>query len=284
MDSFVKDVTFEMRELLTHSSEFEREVIRKKSDDLYDKLASYSFSVKDRIVYCPEFLGLQTRLAQLYQFPPHKCRREDHSKLAVYTDSDDFVESAFLYGDTDEVYNIQRAVMNFLSEQFLFDPSEDNPQFAYLLIRHRVVSRIDKSDLESITANLKSVSRSFVEYLSKNKPQKWNWEEDIYVISRYLFDFVAEYTYKRVYHLDTADMNCNILDAFQYVDKDLPLWFVRRLDESVVVLESILCDTIDFIKDNKFHYRAYQAWIRPIFFIVGINAIWFTLEQRCEEE
>ena len=283
MDFFVKDITYEMRELLIHSSQIERELLRKQSVELYDKLANYALAIKDRIIYCPEFLGLQIRLAQQFQFPPHHCQRDEDSKLAVFFDSEDFVNSAFIQVDTNEIYKIQREVMNYLSKQFLFNPCEDNPQFAYLLIRHKAERRIDESYLVSITEKLKFVSRSFVEYLSENKPPKWNWEEDIYVISRYLFDIVVEYTYKTANYLDTSDMKFNILDSFCYRDMDIPLWLNRRLDESVMVLQGILYDTIDFIMKNNYHSRHYQAWIRPIFFIVGINAVWFTLEQRSKE-
>ena len=239
-------------------------------------------NIEKGLDYCyglMEYFGLYYRLEQLFGFGAHEYVRDAESHLAISLDSKEHHEYEIISVSSEESYLITNKIMNFISNEFLIDDSDEDSEHSHPLIRNKQVNEVEYSDLVMINECLIQSSRDFVKYIFEHKPEGWYWEEDMYCILQYIFDYFVEYTYKKTIHEDTSSLKCNILNAFSYRKPEVPFWLNERLNETVGDIQWIVYSINEYIKDNEFQYKDYKAWLRPIFITIGQYAIKFALEQ-----
>lgn len=285
----MKDIHYlvqELKDLLVHGSEMNLADLQYNAEFLYDQwnylsdiLSNHGMSEFDGE---KEFNGLYNKLLRLYPIKLSCYNRDPETLLAEDLDLGlcSYYDVGLEKLDENELRSIQQEVTNYISKRSVCDPSTEDAEFADILIKQHPVALLKQDDMIMLAAGLKDVTHSFVQYIECNRPDRWRWSIDTINISQYLFELMVETTYKTIKGVNLDDFTYDIRHAFIYHQADVPDWLEKAINESVDSLENILVDTLEYIEKNGYHKFDYEAWLRPVFYNVGLFGIIFTLEQE----
>ena len=289
MRNDVFDFIKELKHLLLKGQEMDIDTLQYEAESLYhfyskrvDKLLDNGIS---DIEGAKEFDGLYKKLKRAYPIETTVYDRDEESCLAEELDFGfPIEEDEVRHVNEGDLTRIQRNIINFIANRSVSDPYENDPEFADILIKQKPVVYVEQYDLMEMASGLKGITTSFVQYIEYYRPARWRWGIDLIVISQYLFELMVEITYKTISGENLDDLRYDIRQAFGYHQVDVPELMERAINESVVTLEELLSDTIDYVEKHDYHKLEYEVWLRPIFYNVGILGLKFALEHHSERD
>lgn len=226
-----------------------------------------------------EFDGLFIKFKRLHEFEPALYDRDSESRLACQLDFGlGFYDKECPFSE-DELDGIQKSITVFMARRAKEDPLESDPELAETLLTGVPRHKMDEDDLMKIVENLTRLTHDFVDYISAYNPEGWHWAVDCILISQYIFEKMVELTYMKAKGENLDDYYYDIREAFAYYETNIPVQLQKQVNESVLLLEDVVNDTINYIDSKDFYTCNYEVWLRPIFFNIGIDGIEFTLEQ-----
>lgn len=289
MRNDVFDLIKELKHLLLKGQEMDIDTLQYEAESLYHFYSKRVDKLLDNGIFdiegAKEFDGLYKKLKRAYPIETTVYDRDEESCLAEELDFGfPFEEDEVRYVDEDVLTRIQKNITNFIANRSVSDPYENDPEFADILIKQKPIVYVEQDDLLEMASGLKGITTSFVQYIENYRPARWRWGIDLIVISQYLFELMVEITYKTISGEDLDHLKYDIRQAFTYHKANVPELMERAINESVVMLEELLSDTIDYVEKHDYHKLEYEAWLRPIFYNIGILGIKFALEHHSERD
>jgi hypothetical protein len=143
-----------------------------------------------------------------------------------------------------------------------------------------IAQQLSQEKMKYIIDNATRISRSLTDYVDNYNHGDWNWLIDCRFIVQYVFEKVAELTYK-VSKGDTTDgLEYDIREAFTYFQLSVPDPFRMKLDSVVDKLDNIVLDITSFIEKKDYHLCNVETWFYPMVFNAALNGMLYTLEQN----
>ena len=251
-------------------------------EEYYNALEKEEDHGRIHIEHANAIPGIITKLKRIYPTECELYNRDYESHLAQRLDFGfGYVEKPCPYGQNeDTLILLQQSVTSFIANRAKVDPNVDEPEFSDVLLTGIPVNRFSDMEMSSFVSTLKDLSHSFVGYIDCYKPEGWHWSLDCILLSQYIFEKMAELTYKILKKEDTEDWSYDIEEAFSFYELDVPEPLLYAIYDKVETLENLLSDTIDYIDSKDIDSCDFEVWLRPIFFNIGLDAMLFTLEQE----
>ena len=177
--------------------------------------------------------------------------------------------------DTEEdSISIQKKITTFISQRVKTPEDE----FEKPLLTGIVKTQINSDQMNLLVNTLTELSHSFTEYVDFYDKGNWNWKRDFVFIAQYVFEKVAELTYKVVFDKREDEWRYDITDSFVYFQIAVTEDLQEKIDGEVCKLQDILIDIMSFVERNDYNKLDKDTWFRPIIFNLGIEGMLFTLE------
>lgn len=224
--------------------------------------------------------GLLTKLKRIYPVEPQIFERDNESLLAVNPDILGMgpQEEPCRY-DSRDYPEIIQAISSFLDERSQKAEHEcDEPLLHNIL--DPVSSMLIKDNASKIIKYLEGLSQDFINYINNYRPDFWNWQVDLLVLSQYVFEKAVELTISLSSGewIDYEDFD--IREAFTYYELRIPVQLQNSINANVSALESIIDDVSNFIDNRGYHTCPLDVWFRALLCKVGLLGVQFALENQ----
>lgn len=224
--------------------------------------------------------GLLTKLKRIYPVEPQIFERDNESLLAVNPDILGMgpQEEPCRY-DSEDYPEIIQTISSFLDERSQKAEHEcDEPLLHNIL--DPVSSMLIKDNASKITKYLEGLSQDFINYINNYRPDFWNWQVDLLVLSQYVFEKAVELTISLSSGewIDYEDFD--IREAFTYYELRIPVQLQNSINANVSALESIIDDVSNFIDNRGYHTCPLDVWFRALLGKVGLLGVQFALENQ----
>lgn len=224
--------------------------------------------------------GLLTKLKRIYPVEPQIFERDNESLLAVNPDILGMgpQEEPCRY-DSRDYPEIIQAISSFLDERSQKAEHEcDEPLLHNIL--DPVSSMLIKDNASKIIKYLEGLSQDFINYINNYRPDFWNWQVDLLVLSQYVFEKAVELTISLSSGewIDYEDFD--IREAFTYYELRIPVQLQNSINANVSALESIIDDVSNFIDNRGYHTCPLDVWFRALLCKVGLLGVPFALENQ----
>ena len=222
--------------------------------------------------------GLLKKLKRIYPIEPQIFERDNESLLAVNPDILEMgpQEEPCRY-DSRDYPEIIQAISSFLDERSQKAEHEcDEPLLNNIL--DPVSSMLIKDNASKIIKYLEGLSQDFINYINNYRPDFWNWQVDLLVLSQYVFEKAVELTISLSSGewIDYEDFD--IREAFTYYELRIPVQLQNSINANVSALESIIDDVSNFIDNRGYHTCPLDVWFRALLCKVGLLGVQFALE------
>ena len=172
--------------------------------------------------------------------------------------------------------NIQKKIIKYIIKR-VKTPDDDNSE---PLLTGDAQSQLSDEQMEYIVGIITRISHSLTNYVDNNDDGNWNWQADCRFIVQYVFEKVAERTYKVAKGENCDELGYDIREAFSYFQLSVPEAFQMKLDSVVDKLDSIVLDITSFIEKNDYHLCNKLTWFYPMIYNSALNGMFYTLEQK----
>ena len=226
--------------------------------------------------------GLLTKLKRIYPVEPQIFERDKESLLAVNPDilGMGSQEEACRY-DSEDHPEIIQTISSFLDERSQKAEYEnDEPLLRNIL--DPLSSMLVRDNTPKITRYLEVLSQDFINYIKNYRPDFWNWQVDLLVLSQYVFEKAVELmiSLSNGEWIDYEDYD--IREAFTYYELRIPVQLQNAINAKVSALESVIEDVSNFIDNRGYHTCPLEVWFRTALCKVGLLGVQFALENQEE--
>ncbi len=286
MKDFIKKYADKVKNLILNGEEIDLQDLSYKVEQLEQEFYRILEKEEDfgnvRLEGTEIVSGLITKLKRLYPIGVRSYNRDYETHLAQKLDLGfGYEEKPCPYEQDEETLGqLQKNVTLFLAKRSKNDPTEDDPEFANVLLTGESVHKLSYNQMNPIIGILTDLTHAFVNYIEYYKPEGWHWFIDCIILSQYIFEKIAELTYKVLNNEDTDDWSYNIREAFTYYEPEVSEELLAAINNKVGCLEDLVSDTIQFIENKDIDSCDFEVWLRPIFFNIGVQGMQFTLEQH----
>ena len=142
-------------------------------------------------------------------------------------------------------------------------------------LTQEVRNKIDKEEALLLARESEYLVREFVKQLIslKTTPR----EEEVGQLYQYIFDKVAEATYKTIIGRE-VDTELDLKEVFEYHEPDLPYYIQQKINVALGGITSVYSDTMRFIKEKGYQTDDLEYWLLPLLILSSGLAMKFVLE------
>jgi hypothetical protein len=170
---------------------------------------------------------------------------------------------------------IQKIIINHIIKRAKTAEDENSKP----LLKGVAQSELSREQMNYIVDKITRISHTLTDYVDNYDDGSWNWQVDCRFIVQYVFEKVAELTYKVAMGETPDEPEYDIREAFSYFQLSVPDNFQMKLDSEVDKLDSIVLDITDFIEKNDYHLCNKLTWFYPMIYNAALNGMFYTLEQ-----
>ena len=220
--------------------------------------------------------GLFKKFDRLHGEDSNFVVRNPESLLAKKMDLGSDTDNSSCPYSEEDFPNIQKKIIKYIIKR-VNTPDDDNSE---PLLTGDAQSQLSDEQMEYIVGIITRISHSLTNYVDNNDDGNWNWQADCRFIVQYVFEKVAERTYKVAKGENCDELGYDIREAFSYFQLSVPDNFQMKLDSVVDKLDGIVLDITSFIEKNDYHLCNKLTWFYPMIYNSALNGMFYTLEQK----
>ena len=109
-------------------------------------------------------------------------------------------------------------------------------------------------------------------------------EYDARTLFQYIFDKVAEVTYKTITGINIDDVTICVTEAFEYHEPDLPYYIQQKINVVISQTAAVSSSTLNYIEQRYGSMENYKNWLLPYLLLAVSLAMQFVLEMDLEDD
>lgn len=220
--------------------------------------------------------GLFKKFDRLHGENSNCVVRNPESLLAKKMDLGSDTDNSSCPYSEEDFPNIQKKIIKYIIKR-VNTPDDDNSE---PLLTGDAQSQLSQEQMNYIVDKITRISHTLTDYVGNYDDGNWNWQADCRFIVQYVFEKVAERTYKVAKGENCDELGYDIREAFSYFQLSVPEAFQMKLDSVVDKLDGIVLDITSFIEKNDYHLCNKLTWFYPMIYNSALNGMLYTLEQE----
>lgn len=146
-----------------------------------------------------------------------------------------------------------------------------------------VLNPLEKQLLAEHITNTESLLRNFMKQVELRAENKGLTDDYCYAIFQYVFDKVAEVTYKLLMDKE-VDTEIKISEIFEYQELDLPYYIQQKINNVVLPLGFLSGNVLEYIEKKEYKKMPLNIWFFPLLFLSSAIAIQFVQEMDFSDD
>lgn len=109
-------------------------------------------------------------------------------------------------------------------------------------------------------------------------------EYDVRTLFQYIFDKVAEITYKTIVGIDIDNITICVTEAFEYHEPDLPYYIQEKINVIIPKTAAVSSSTLRYIEQEGGDMEHYDGWLLAYLLLSTSLAMQFVLEMDLDDD